>query len=288
MQTSPNTAAIKTLQVLNWVAFCFMVFMNYLANALPINGKNTGELSNQYPNLFVPAPLTFAIWGVIYFLVLVFCIAQSKSLFSRVTDPSTATLVGKVGLAFVISSFFNAGWILVWHYEYQLISILFMLGILSSLVYINLRVDEVAGFLSKTTRFAAKSSFGLYLGWICVAMVANVTAALVHNGWQGAGRSETFWTCALVVIAVIIACVTLLKVRNFYVGLAVIWALTGIINARLSAETYYRFIVWSAVFGIGIVGIFTIIEAGKTLFRKNEVQPQVLPVPTSDQLQPPI
>ena len=276
METYPNTAAVKTLQVLNWVAFGFMVFMNYLANALPLNGKNTGQLSNQYPNLFVPAPLTFAIWGVIYFLVLVFCVVQSKSLFNRDTDPSTVTLVSKVGVSFIISSFFNAGWILVWHYEYQVLSVFFMVGILSSLIYLNLRIDEASGFLSKTARFAAKSSFGLYLGWICVATVANVTAALVHNGWQGAGRSETFWTCTLIVVAVLIACFTLLKVRNFYVGLAVVWALTGIINARLSAETYHRFIVWSAVFGIFIVGIFTVIEAGKTLFRKQQIQPEIL------------
>ncbi|TAG57131.1 MAG: hypothetical protein EAZ29_02380 [Runella slithyformis] len=69
-------------------------------------------------------------------------------------------------------------------------------------------------------------------------------------------------------------CFALLKVRNFYVGLAVIWALAGIINARLSAETYQRFIVWTAVFGIGLVAIFTIMEAIKTLFRKKEVLPE--------------
>ncbi|TAF95485.1 MAG: hypothetical protein EAZ32_06405 [Cytophagia bacterium] len=274
MQTTPNTAVVKILQVLNWVFFSLMVFVNYLANALPINNKNTGELSNQYPNLFVPAPLTFAIWGVIYLLVLVFCVVQSKSLFSRNADPITAILVSKIGLFFIVSCLFNVGWILVWHYEYQILSVVFMLGILGSLIALNLRIDAVASFLPKSALFAAKSPFGLYLGWICVATVANATATLVHNGWQGAGQSESFWACAMIVVAAFIVCFALLKVRNFYVGLAVIWALAGIINARLSAETYQRFIVWTAVFGIGLVAIFTIMEAIKTLFRKKEVLPE--------------
>ena len=128
-----------------------MVFVNYLANALPINGKNTGELSNQYPNLFVPAPLTFAIWGVIYLLVLVFCVVQSKSLFSRNPDPTTAILVSKVSVFFIISCLFNAGWILVWHYEYQIVSVVFMLGLLASMIYLNLRIDAAASFLSVMT-----------------------------------------------------------------------------------------------------------------------------------------
>lgn len=51
------------MKFLNLVLFAGMVVMNYLANALPLNGKTTGELSDAWPNLFVPAGLTFSIWG---------------------------------------------------------------------------------------------------------------------------------------------------------------------------------------------------------------------------------
>jgi translocator protein len=65
-------------------AFAIMIFMNYLANALPLGGRTTGELSTQYPNLFVPAGITFSIWGLIYLLLLGFCVlqfmAQNKAL----------------------------------------------------------------------------------------------------------------------------------------------------------------------------------------------------------------
>lgn len=56
------------LKIFNLVMFVVMVVMNYLANALPINEKTTGQLSELYPNLFVPAGITFSIWGVIYLL----------------------------------------------------------------------------------------------------------------------------------------------------------------------------------------------------------------------------
>ena len=273
-----NTTAVKTLQILNWAFFALMVFVNYLANALPLNGKNTGELSNQYPNLFVPAPATFAIWGVIYLLVLVFCVRQSKSLFSRTLDVATAEIVLAVGPLFIISCFLNALWILTWHYEYQAVSVLVMLGLLASLVAINVRLEVITPFFSKAARFVIKAPFGVYLGWICVATVANATAALVHFGWDGGGQSESFWACAMIVVAALIVSFTLLKVRNFYVGLAVIWAFVGIIIARHNAEVYQRFITWTAVFGIGLVGIVAIIEMSKAALRKQQIRPLETPL----------
>ena len=47
------------MKYLNLLFFAAMIVMNYLANALPLNGKTTGELSDAYPNLFVPAGVTF-------------------------------------------------------------------------------------------------------------------------------------------------------------------------------------------------------------------------------------
>ena len=61
METTLNTTKIRTLQIISFLFFLGMIFINFLANYLPINGKNTGQVSDQYPNLFVPAPITFSI-----------------------------------------------------------------------------------------------------------------------------------------------------------------------------------------------------------------------------------
>ena len=267
-----NTTAVKTLQILNWVFFLGMIFVNFLANYLPINNKTTGELSNQYPNLFVPAPITFAIWGVIYLLLFIFCVKQSKGLFSRNIDTITAETVLLINARFIITCILNATWIFAWHYEYLGASVVIMLLFLVQLIDLNKRLDTITPYLTKGSRFAIKAPFGIYLGWICVATVANITAFLVDAKWDGLGQTELFWTCLLIVIAACITAYALLKLRNFYLGLAVIWAFSGIINARLNAEVYQRFIIWTAVFGIGFVLIMTIIEMSRALLRKCEIR----------------
>ena len=267
-----NTTAVKTLQILNWVFFLGMVFVNFLANYLPINGKNTGELSNQYPNLFVPAPITFAIWGVIYLLLFTFCVKQSKGLFSTTIDEITSETVLLINFRFIITCILNATWIFFWHYEYIGTSVIIMLLFLAQLIDLNKRLDTLTIYLSNASRFAIKAPFGVYLGWICVATVANTTAFLVNAKWDKLGQTEVFWTCLLIGIAACIVSYALIKLRNFYLGFAVIWAFSGIIYARLNAEMYQRFIVWTAVFGIGLVLILTIIEMSRAFFRRHETK----------------
>ena len=266
-----NTTAVKTLQILNWIFFLAMVFVNFLANYLPINNKDTGQLSNQYPNLFVPAPVTFAIWGVIYLLLFIFCVKQSKGLFSSQVDEITAETVLLINFRFIITCILNATWIFVWHYEYLGASVVVMLLFLAQLIDINKRLDTITIYLSNASRFAIKAPFGMYLGWICVATIANITTFLVNIKWDRAGESEVFWTCLLIVIAACIVSYALIKVRNFYLGFSVIWAFLGIIYARLGADIYQRFIVWTAAFGIGLVLILTIIEMSRAMFRKREI-----------------
>ena len=55
--TTPSRGPVKALVAVTFIA---MITMNVLANALPLNGRNTGEVSNAYPSLFTPAGVTFS------------------------------------------------------------------------------------------------------------------------------------------------------------------------------------------------------------------------------------
>ena len=55
--------------ILNITGFVIVVAVNVLAVRLPLNGSTPQQISDQYPNLFVPAGLTFSIWGIIYLLL---------------------------------------------------------------------------------------------------------------------------------------------------------------------------------------------------------------------------
>ena len=120
------------IKYLNLLLFGGMIAMNYLANALPMNGKTTGQLSDSYPNLFVPAGITFSIWGIIYLLLAGYCAVQFTG--------NNQAVLAITGWLFAISCILNAIWIVCWHYEKLPLSLFTMVALLITLIYINTRV----------------------------------------------------------------------------------------------------------------------------------------------------
>lgn len=202
-----------TLKVLNIVFFLIMIAVNFMANYLPINNQTTGDISNQYPNMFAPAGITFAIWGVIYLLLGVFCIIQFKE--------SNKEIVNAIGWMFIASSILNSLWIFAWHYTNFSLSIAIMVLLLASLVLINIQ-------LIKFPLSLIKISFGLYLGWICIACIANITVWLVSMNWSAFNVSHEVWTIALMTIGMLIAGFAAFKFNNPIITISVIWAFIGI------------------------------------------------------------
>lgn len=225
------------IKYVNLLLFVFMIVMNYLANALPINGKTTGQLSDFYPNLFVPAGITFSIWGVIYLLIALFCVVQFS--------PSNQVIVEKIGWLFVISSLLNGLWIVAWHYQKLPLSMLIMLGILVTLLLINVQLKNQPVSITK-------AAFGIYLGWICIATIANVTALLVNYNWGGWGISEQTWTIVMITAGLLITSITLLRLNNPFVGLSVVWAFAGIAIKR---NNDYRVIFITAIVALALSAI---------------------------------
>ena len=229
------------IKYINILLFAGMIVLNYLANALPLNNKTTGQLSEAFPNLFVPAGITFSIWGVIYLLLLVYCIVQFTG--------SNQIAITNISPLFGISCIFNALWIVAWHYERLPLSLIIMLGILISLVYINIFTRDLPlGII--------KAAFGVYLGWICIATIANITALLVSYNWNRLGLPEETWTIIMIAIGALIVTLTILRLNNPFIGLSVIWAFTGIIIKRNSD---FKSIAITAGVAILIVAVATIV-----------------------------
>ncbi len=228
------------IKYINVVLFAGMLVMNYLANALPLNNKTTGELSDSFPNLFVPAGLTFSIWGVIYILLLLYVIFQFKD--------SNALTVSKISLAFGITCLLNALWIVFWHYGKLPLSLLVMAGLLASLIYINIAIRDLPfGII--------KASFGIYLGWICIATIANVTAVLVTSGWNGFNISQEVWTIIMIAVGTLLVALAIYRLNNPFLGLAVVWAFLGIAIKR---QDDYKTILITAVIAMVVISGVTI------------------------------
>jgi len=223
------------LSILNVLGVLGVVIVNALAVMLPLNNKTTQELSDQYPNLFVPAGLTFSIWGVIYILLAIFAIYGLIIAIRK--DTQNSSFIWSIGILFFISCLANIGWIFAWHYEILPLSLVLMLLLLGCLLSIYLRLNIGKSDSSNTEKYMVHLPFSVYLGWITIATIASVTALLVDVNWNTFGLVEQFWAVAVIVVGIAIALSILFTRRDIFYCLVVDWALLGILLKRLAVET---------------------------------------------------
>jgi hypothetical protein len=249
------------LLILNIIGFLGTVIVNGLASALPLNNKTTGELSDQYPNLFVPAGLTFSIWGIIYVLLAIFVVYHAVATVRK--DGKGLSSAGKVGVLFFTSSLLNMGWIFSWHYELIPLSLIIMVLLLGCLLAIYLRLGIGKTIAAKKQQYLVHLSFSVYLGWITIATIANVTALLVDINWNRFGPSEQLWTIVVIVVGIAIALSMLIKRRDIFYCLVVDWALLGILLKRLAASPVVQSVIITAIIGLAVITIGIVIQIAR-------------------------
>ena len=241
------------------VSFLVMLVVNTLANVLPFNGVTTGEVSDRLPNLFTPMPYTFAIWGVIYLMLLVYVIFQLKK--SRPGGDARRTkALNPTAALFTVSSLLNAGWIFAWHYGHVTISVGIILLMLISLILINWQYRTPP--YTAREELALRIPFGLYFGWVTVATIANITGWLVSVKWNGFGIAPDVWTAIMVLVGALIAGFATLHFRNAAYGVAVLWALAGILVRHWSpAELNAKYPLVLAALAVAMVGMVLVLIA---------------------------
>lgn len=213
----------------NIVAVIATIALNGLANALPLNGQTTGAISDRFQVYFVPAGYVFSIWGLIYLALIAFAIYQALP-----AQGENARL-RRVGSLFVVSCLANVAWLFLWHYEQFALTVAAMLVLLASLIAIYLRLEIGRGRVPWAERALARFPFSLYLGWITVATIANVTSWLDYMQWSGWGIGPQAWTVIMLLAACGIAALMSLLRRDIVYLLVLIWAFVGI--ARKHAAT---------------------------------------------------
>lgn len=229
--------------ILATACFIFMIMINVLANTIPINGTQTGDVSNKYTNLFQPSGFTFSIWGILYTMMLFFLIFQYRHLNQPMSDSVLRSYM-IIHLLFALSSVFNVAWLWVWHHERIGWSTGMMVLLLITL-----------GFLVQETPkddVLAYWTFSAYLGWISVATLANMTIFWVALGVSGLNKTAVILTHVILLMGVILTSVMVLNIGNVVFALPVVWAYLGIFKRhayeRPGNKTYpsiYRMsLVW--------------------------------------------
>lgn len=250
---------IKTLKIMNLVFFVLMIAINALANTLPLGIGKTGSISDKYPNLFTPAPITFSIWGVIYLLVAFFIIYQFGIFNSQVYANE---LIDMIGPWFIISCIMNIGWIFSWHYDIIWLSVLFIIGLLISLMIITTNLSpDMFNYVNSTLakpRFAkiCVYAFDVYFGWIIAATMANISVFLTSINWNRFGFSEEIWTLIVLITGAILGMLLIFLTQRYISALSIIWAYCGILIKHISQSGYsgtYPLIITTTIIGILLI-----------------------------------
>lgn len=195
-----------------------------------INGFSQKQISDLYPTLITPSPFAFSIWSVIYSLLIVSILAM----IIKKNDAYDQKAIEKITVLFWISCLFNIAWIVSFSYVLVELSVLFIFGLFITLALICQRLL----LIQEHKRWLLPLTFGLYTGWLLIASVVNVSAALVKLGWNGFGLADEVWAGIILIIAVLLVIAVQLKNRNAAFPLPVAWAYFWIDQSLKAGEGY--------------------------------------------------
>lgn len=247
----------KTLSIINFLSVILVLITNGLSQAQRWNDTTIGEQSDQYENLFTPAGYAFSIWGLIFLMLIAYSIFQIRRAFFSKKE---SLFIKQTGWWFAIANILNSAWVVAFTYEYIGLSVIIMLGILSSLLLVIWRTNmerwdapiEVIAFVWWP--------ICIYSGWIAVATIANFSAFFASINWTGTELNEIVWTMVMITVVVLINAL-MVWLRNMREFAAVsIWALVAIFVRH---QEEYESIAYYALLGAIVLFVITGLHAFK-------------------------
>jgi hypothetical protein len=209
-------------QVVVILSTILVIVVNGLANALPLNGQTTGEISDRFDVYFVPAGYVFSIWGLIYLALIGYAVYQALP--AQRENPR----LRRTGYLYALSCLANIVWLFLWHYEVFVLTVVAMVALLLLLIAIYLRLGTGLTRVSTAETWLVRVLFSVYLGWITVATIANVTSLLDYWNWNGWGIRPEAWAVIMLVAGAAIASAVSLTRGDVADVLVIVWAFVGI------------------------------------------------------------
>lgn len=214
--------------VLLWAAWLVMVAFNGYAEVFKFNGTTTGAIAKSVNVWLMPAGYVFAIWGVIYIALAVwlvrFCLAgPSRKRLGFL--PFTLS-----GLIFVVTCCLNIAWLIFWHLEQGLISLIVIavLTLLVWMLYALVRRDATKAGTPVVAKTLDWAPLSLYGSWLSVATLVNAAYAIIKFDTRVSNVLQGFATVIIVGLLLALAFLMMQKMSDWVFGLVVIWACLGI------------------------------------------------------------
>jgi translocator protein len=170
-------------------------------------------------------------------------------------------LLRRLGYLPAVSGILNTLWVVAWHYEAFAATVPIMVALLVTLVAIHRRArgPEAAG-LSFRQRAAFVAPWSLYLGWITVATIANVSQMLLWAGFTGGGIPQEVWALGVLLLGMAIAATVVIRSRDALYGAVVIWA-----YAAIAVKQVAPLAVAGALIGVIVIAALAAVAAWRVL-----------------------
>jgi len=138
-----------------------------------------------------------------------------------------------------------------------------MLALLGLLIASYLRLDVNRVSVSTAERWSVDIPFSIYLGWITVATVANITDLLYLIEWNGFGIAPQVWAVIMIVVASVVGLLMTLTRKDAAYVFVLVWSFIGIAVKQADGAS----VAVTAWIGAGIMLILAIYS----LFRRQTV-----------------
>lgn len=219
---------------------------------IPIQEAAGGALRAD-ATLIAPAVPAFSIWSVIYLGLAGLAIWQLLP--AQRANPRQRRLGYLVAASLVL----NAAWIL----SVQAGLLALSVAVIAALVVVLALAFRRSVATSGTGWIEAvlvDGVIGLYLGWVCIATVANVAAWLVSIGFGGWGIAPDVWAVAVVALAGLIGVALAIKGRGrLAVAASLSWGLVWVAVARLTGPPFSVATGSAAIAAVAAVVLVTVI-----------------------------
>ncbi len=200
-----------------------------LFGGTPVQDAAGGALAAD-ATLVAPAGPAFAIWTPVYLGLLGYTVWQ------WLPEQATDRRHRAVGWLAAASMLLNALWLLVVQAGWLWVSVPVIAALARTLGLLVARLEANPSY-GVAESVLTDGTFGLYLGWVSVATVANVTAALVDSGVDLGDVGNRLAAVAVLAVAAALGWVYAARLGGRWaVTTAMAWGLAWIGWGRLAGE----------------------------------------------------
>ncbi|TCL77813.1 TspO/MBR related protein [Curtobacterium sp. PhB128] len=220
------------------------------AGGTPIQDAAGGALSASSTAIAPDGP-AFSIWSVVYVGLIAYAIRQ---LFRTSDDDRHA----KLAVPAILSLLLNAAWILSVQFGFLWASEPIIVALLAVLVwtFTILRRTKPSGVVEA---IVTDGTFGLYLGWVCVATAANTAAVLTAAGFRGFDLGQDVWGVLVAAVAGLVGLLLAVWGRGRLAPmLSLAWGLAWVAVARLDGPLVSTPTAVAAVVAAAAVVVVTV------------------------------